>query len=336
MAVRCSIALALGLGGCGEGGKSGDAGASEDGSTVIDAAPQPDAMDFLSVYGMPCADDEDCGLGGFCLDEDDEWPADGYCSKTGCLSDTACGAGAFCGDDNNCYARCFSGDTCTLEGRICTQTIEGGGRDFGHEGCFPGEPASDGAPCVDFADCHPTQYCDAHPWNSPGGFCQTAMCTPGDDSTCNGDGHCYEFLAGSPVCVDVCETDGDCREAEGYTCYDSLNPDIGKYCAMLTQTGDACSAASCGAAPWECLTDASFTGADLPGGYCGALCDPGDPSTCNQGQAVCHDPSGATGDEHCVRTCTLANEATVCRTGEGYSCEDLDGGGIGTARGCIQ
>lgn len=331
---RASLLVLL-VAACGSGDPpSGDDGGGTDGAAVdgtpaADASPPdapppdaspPDAAPPLTPIGQPCPTGTECPtmMGSICLDEDDGFPGEGYCSL-GCTADADCGPGAFCSPDLGgggrlCFAACGPAGTCDA-GRVCGQFL-GGFLDLGQPACVPGNAAAiDGSACSGFFSCNADQGCISNPFSLPGGYCVTVGCTVGDDSTCapGGDGRCIPQGMGG-LCVDGCTTAADCRTAEGYTCvtaapgtqiclYPAAGP--GAPCTDATECGPAGS-------PWQCLTGAGF-----PGGYCGATgCDPADEQTCPL-DATCYDatPGALDGTEFCGRNCTSNMD---CRMG--YQC----------------
>jgi hypothetical protein len=220
-----------------------------------------------------------------------------------------------------CLPDCCAGDACGT-GLGCSDAFVG---IFPVDGdsCLPADVAAgDGDPCVEFADCSVSSICLDDPFEQPGGQCATVGCTVFDDTTCaaGGDGRCIDVDGvgrRQPFCVDVCDANTDCREAEGYTCFDGTAINLGKFCRH-PETGDPCAAdGDCGVAPWTCRTAAEFTN-----GYCTIdNCTPGDPTTCASG-AVCYDPTGAP-LPYCAERCTPGSPM-ACRTG--YTCGPIAGG----------
>src|SRR5262245_13248988 len=68
-------------------------------------AAVPDAQPSMGV-GLACADDLSCGTGKICLDEEESFPAAGYCTKT-CTNDLDCGGDAFCSPDLDGFQICL-------------------------------------------------------------------------------------------------------------------------------------------------------------------------------------------------------------------------------------
>jgi hypothetical protein len=270
-----------------------------------DAAP-PDAAPV--EIGAPCPTGTECGQLPVCLDEGDGWTSDGFCTMF-CTSDPECGPGAFCSPDLGggvriCMPIC-AGGTCDPN-RVCSTL-------FGGTVQLP-QPA-----CVSFFDCNGDSVCAANPFENPGGYCATIGCTLGDNTTCHGDGACYQGN-GITFCLDQCGGAGDCRM--NYDCISFWGFDV--CLADHASPGDACANdAACGFSPWDCLTGASF-----PGGYCGGMCTPG-VTACPAG-SICHDPDGAvSGDEYCADTCTFNNQ---CRQSDGYQCRSSSVAGTDVCR----
>ena len=298
------------------------------------------------AVGGPCTMDAQCdsavGAGdGLCLNAalgGIGWPEAGYCvnkidlvsadCSNGCHGDADCGAGNVCisvGGCNACAAACCEGNACP-DGQVCATSLIGD--ELGRSACLPGSAtAIDGATCTGFSGCAVGSICFADQFENPGGYCSTVGCTIGDDSTCatGGDGHCIplDTVTSGTGCVDRCESDSDCRVANGYRCFDG-GGSIGKYCRH-PQAGDACTTATdCGVAgTWFCKT-----GVQYPGGYCTPIpqCNATSGEGCTPVSSVCFDPIGAD-TPYCVDRCT-GNGQGSCRVG--YVCQM-----IGNARGCV-
>ncbi len=343
--VAVALILAAGFG-CSDGAVAIDA------ATIFDAGPPridarvPDseacgAVPVAPEPGAPCSADAECGTNGVCLREDRLWPTAGYCVHI-CSNNEDCGAG-LCSPNplsgfHVCMARCCGTFACERPGMLCVDTFMD--NDIGAFACVPGTAdARDGDPCESFGDCNRRSICDRNLFNNPGGYCRTFECTVGDDATCapGGDGTCRLGTPPFPAqCFDQCESDADCREAEGYSCSASANdepdagpdePDAGppppSVCHYIppASPGAACTVDSdCGPPPWECLT-----GPEFPGGYCGAsTCDPMSPdfSACPHGSTCWGPPPGS---EFCLASCA------GCRTDEGYACINV----ADTVFGCV-
>lgn len=351
------LALALGLGllvvGCGDNIKGGDDTGDDDPTVdaapvdamMIDAEPPPDAMVVCpareaGAVGGACASDDDCDSAkgandGFCFVGPfgpTTFPPEGYCVHdnglgTICDDDGDCGAGNLCVDlpelpYKYCLPACGCGDVTNAcpPNQACFETFNGFA--MSKAACVPGSAAAvDGDPCAGFYECGESSACNEDSLEFPGGECAKFGCTLGDDSTCNG-GHCA--MAEPPFagteCRDTCEVDADCREAEGYVCYD---PDgsggaARKYCRH-PRIGDPCATADdCGGASWTCMT-----GAEFDGGMCTVVACPtaGTINGCTPG-SVCHDPADSE-TNYCVDRCT-GTEGTQGTCRAGYLCVDTN------------
>jgi hypothetical protein len=353
--MRTAIALAflaLGLAACGDNTKNGsDSDAAVDDGGAVDAtvdAP-PDAncpARALGQVGGPCTADAQCdsasGAGdGFCLhglQGTIAWPEEGYCVNKieGCTTDGQCGTGNVCAsiDDpagafHACLPACGTDPCSCPNNQLCGNSFAGSAMD--KNACLPGNAsARDGDPCTGFAECDESSICLSDNFEHPGGQCMQVGCTIGDDTTCTtgGDGHCINpgFVSSGTGCVDHCDSDANCRLAEGYKCFDG-GGSVGKYCRH-PQTGDTCTVdADCGdPGIWDCKTGVTF-----PGGYCTlqAPCNATNGTGCSSGSSVCFDPPGAA-TPYCVDRCSGAAQGT-CRTG--YVCTPVPQSG--NASGCL-
>ncbi|MBZ0231864.1 MAG: hypothetical protein K8M05_05895 [Deltaproteobacteria bacterium] len=298
------------------------------------------------LVGGACTSDAQCDSAvgandGFCLDATDGgigWPATGYCvTKIGtCTQDSECGAGNVCvtindsdGPFSACMPACGTDPCKCANGQVCSNNLATSPMD--KMACIPGnEAAIDGDSCTGFGECDINSICRVDQFEHPNGQCMQIGCTIGNDATCTsgGDGHCANpgFVTAGAGCLDACTSDADCRQADGYKCFDG-GSSTGRYCRH-PQTGDACATdTDCGdAAQWDCRTGVTF-----PGGYCTlqTACNPTTGSGCTAGSSVCYDPpGGGATDAYCVDRCTGVAQGT-CRTG--YVCTP----GIGNASGCI-
>jgi hypothetical protein len=331
----------FGLGGSGGGGlgldaRPADSNLAPDGA--VDRRDDPD-LGPLPSYGVgkSCADDLGCDSGLLCLDEGEQWPADGYCTDV-CFTDEECGGDAFCsapfpGDGTQiCIKHCEADASCATAKRQCSPKLAAS-LELGRPGCVPGNPAArDGTPCATFGDCQSVQLCASNPFSAPAGMCLTVGCTPGNDTTCapGSDGICIPFGA-TGLCLDKCTAASQCRMAEGYTCSDADPADaFPGVCAYdAKKVGAACQTnLECGPEPWECLTGARF-----PGGHCGArACTAGLAETCPF-DSRCYDPDPMRVNDHfCVAECLTDAD---CRSAEGYTCQAL-GPRPADGKGCLQ
>ncbi|MBK9035000.1 MAG: hypothetical protein IPL61_27675 [Myxococcales bacterium] len=328
-------------------------------AVAVDARPI-DAMIDASCpvrstgVGAPCTTDPQCdsttGAGdGFCLRGAQGtvvWPTDGYCVLlTDCTTDASCGAGNICATINDplgAYTTCLPAcglDPCSCpDGQVCATSFTGAELGTGQTACLPGNAsASDGAACTEFAECAQDSLCQNGPFEFPNGQCGRIGCTVGDDSTCatGGDGHCVDLAQitsgfnNGTLCVDRCVADVDCRQADGYKCFDG-GVGVGKYCRH-PQVGDTCAAAAdCGdTSVWTCSTA-------LPGGACTLLAacpTPGSSMNCPFLGSICWDGAMAADPNICVDRCGgPINTQGGCRAG--LVCRDVDPG-AGTRLGCI-
>ena len=360
------VTIALAIAACGDKDSSGQrdaapADTSDPDATVIVDAPTDAfcAPPAAGKVGGACTGDSQCdsssGSGdGFCLRGGQGttiWPAEGYCVNKvdTCTDDASCGTGNACVSIDDpasaykaCLPSCGTGACACGSGQICASSLGGAPFLASKTACAPGTAsATDGAACADIGDCSGDSRCALEVAEVPGGQCQRLGCTVGTDSTCaaGGDGHCVTTasitggVGTGELCVDACTVPGDCRQAEGYRCFDA-GGSIGKYCRH-PQIGDACGVdTDCGSATdWDCLTGSAF-----PGGYCtlAAACPTaGSVTGCTVvagvSSSACHDP--AVGANYCADRCAgPAGTQAQCRTG--YTCTDIDPGG-GTVLGCL-
>ena len=338
---------------------------NEDAAVLIDApapdAPPPApkcAVPEPGAIGGACITDNDCesspvgGNGdagpndggvpefqGLCQDPEEpgpiKWPPEGFCTR-GCNENADCGMGNFCDATiklclPSCCSEVVEGQACS-DGRLCTDNLASF-LPLSEDSCLPGRAdAADGDPCVNFYDCNIDSFCRISDLESPNGACHTASCTLGNNASCapGGDGRCvawplFDAFQGMPMCIDSCDVDADCRESDGFRCFD--DPVVGKFCRH-PQVGEPCVLPTdCGSASlWDCRT-----GADFPNGYCTNAsqreCTVGATSTSCSPTSTCFDPNGGTaGDQFCVAKCDQA-DPTRCRTG--YSCRDAGDGAFG-------
>ena len=346
-----SLCLVLACGDDDGGGGVADAGSDVDGASVDAEVGEPDAgidcpapaADSIGgscpTLGAQASCDSETGAGdGFCLDEgvpNTSWPGEGYCLPIGGGTCPNCPAGTFCATilqpgspaTTACMPECCEGGATCGPNLICSSLLFG--EDLGGTACVPGTlGASDGDPCVDFGDCDKNSICRNDQFLFPDGMCAVTNCTVFDDTTCNG-GRCVDFDGPSgraPLCVDDCELDSDCRESQGYVCFDGSAQNLGKFCRH-PEVGDPCASADdCGGTPWVCKTAPE----GFPGGYCAiegcttagdcpvrSFCDTNETPTL------------------CTQQCTEGDLAGVCRAG--YTCNRVElgePGPVGDRFGC--
>jgi hypothetical protein len=112
------------------------------------------------------------------------------------------------------------------------------------DGDVASEERAIGDPCTTDAECGVPEdarcYMDEAGADWPGGFCSKA-CDPGAGGECGPDAECASTGMSSggggtgmsfqfAYCAPSCSSDGDCRQAEGYTCKTLLIPGVG-FCA---------------------------------------------------------------------------------------------------------
>jgi hypothetical protein len=253
---------------------------------------------------------------------------EGYCTVddgtgTVCEADGDCPSGSLCVTDTTydykfCAPACCAAETCPAN-QACWDSFNGFPLD--RKACVPGNAeARDGDPCTGFYECHEYSQCLAD-FEYPGGSCQRYGCTPGDDSTCNG-GVCIIDDEQPPfdlaICMPGCTSDADCRQVEGYRCYDpdpvsTTNP---TYCRH-PHVGDACATPEdCGGGTWECRTGLLF-----PNGYCtqSGCPTPGSTTQCTPGSICADHPDEA--DHYCADRCPgPAGTQSTCR--RDYLCQE--------------
>jgi hypothetical protein len=273
--------------------------------------------------GSQCDEHSDCDSeegadDGFCYRGDMGgslvFPDEGYCtiddgSGAVCTTDDDCPGDSHCVSAEGyriCLPACGPGDSCPA-GQACFAAF--GGLPIDAPACLPGNAsAADGDACAGFYDCNASSEC----WNDiehPGGMCSAFGCDLVTDSGCNG-GTCIAFDEGpssGTICVEPCDSNDDCRIAEGYVC-------SGEGYCRHPHVGDECDAsADCGGAGWTCLGDG------YDGGYCtqtGCLL-PGTIQGCSSG-SVC---AAVDGTNMCIDRCPVVGDDTACRAG--YECGDV-------------
>ena len=294
-----------------------DAGASpsDGGSAQTDSGP-PIPTDGGSApttaggMGAACTSDADClDLNAVCLD----LPG-GYCVIPDCAGvEGACPAGSTCflfGEQGSyCLDTCGASSECRVdEGYVCD--VDGT--------CWPGEdtpsPTGEspiGAPCQVDADCKdPGAFCYPDNVNGNatgflGGYCLINGCEPGE---CPQGSKCEAIYAdGSGACMATCAESADCRDDEGYACYEQ------GICFP-------------GCADWLPCPSGYACGEQ---GFCVPDCSPGE---CPQG-LVCDTESGECVDPPC--TPGSCPGGLVCNETTGSCIPDLSGGpGPGPGPSC--
>jgi len=120
-----------------------------------------------------------------------------------CQADSECPPGFFC-REAYCVNPCQSAFECRT-GYACKDFDDNPIATF----CGGTGPGVTGADCSAHADCEGTLACifDTH-----NGYCAALDC-----ATC-GDGTKCATFGGQSLCAKICNTNADCRQAEGYTC----------------------------------------------------------------------------------------------------------------------
>ncbi len=365
--------------GCSESHPATDAGT--DATITFDAPPAPEAgadatpdsgpLPGDGEVGAACTSGADCE-GNLCIGEGDGFP-EGYCTSL-CTGGMACPDGSACVQVSRTDSVCF--DVCDPAGApkqcrpgygcatspylpqpVCMPGCEvdadcGEGLRCDPTGGFGGagqcyDPSAEvGQACTSERECPESGFCLGEGFAGwPGGSCITSTdCDVEADTGCPGDAHCLPAPRGGTLCVDGCETDGDCRD--GYTCQapDESRPDR-KICYPACSSDDQCTVegyvcyrgeGTCsppfdpseygsvcarrhgGCVGGTCLFESE---SGLPGSYCAYLgCDPtqADASDGCPGDGVCWQPE-ADATPTCMAPC---DEDGDCR--EGYACRDVD------------
>lgn len=293
------------------------------------------AREFGQLGGH-CEQASDCdsapGAGdGFCLDDPNgPVPFDpaGFCVRfVASCDENPCGTDVCATIEGApvCLPACCESETCPTN-QACVDSYFS--QSFGATACFPGTAeAIDGDACTSIAQCSSDSNCLSDDIEYPDGQCFKVGCTVGDDSTCAG-GRCVEFAFPSGVdtaCVDVCAADEDCREDDGYECFDG-GVGVGLYCRH-PQVGDAClSDVDCGdPGLFDCLQPAD----GFPTGYCTVRnCDSVLGTGCSPGLSLCYDPDTSNGSEtsenFCADRCLLDVNPPQSTCRDGYSCIEYD------------
>lgn len=288
----------------------GDSGTGATDSGSVDPPDASTPTQGPGSVGGACASDADCvDPGAVCL----ELPG-GYCAIPSCAGvPDACPAGSSCflfgDDDSYCIDTCVISDECREEeGYICAPD----------KTCWPGDPAppstgsvpiggacSVDADCKDEgADCYPANV-NGNPTGFLNGYCLLNGCQPG---SCPEGSVCEVIYAdGAAACMASCAETPDCRDDEGYACYEQGICFPGCADWIPCPTGYACGEQA------FCIPD----------------CSPGDCS----GGLVCDEESGECVDPPCTPG-SCPNEL-ICSEASGTCIPDLSGGpGAGPGPSC--
>ena len=294
-----------------------DAGSwPNDGATSVNDGGSTDPSDasaptpVAGAIGGACSVDADCkDPGAVCMDL-----TGGYCVIPSCsgVAD-ACPQGSACflfgEEESYCVDTCLTSEECREnEGYVCDAD----------KTCWPGEaaPPSTGAvpiggACSVDADCK-DEGADCYPANANGnptgflnGYCLINGCQPGQ---CPEGSVCEVIYAdGAAACMASCAETPDCRDSEGYACYDQGICFPGCADWIPCPTGYACGEQA----------------------FCVPDCSPGD---CTDG-LVCDVDSGECVDPPC--TPGACPNDLVCSEESGKCIPDLSGGpGAGPGPSC--
>ena len=340
-------------------------GCSESHDTMPDAAivfdaelPPPDAGPPPSNVGDACRGPMDCDLpaeecledlfgflpfpDGYCslfCDTEADCPDGSVCISAGggggqCLRSCEIGApdqcrpGQGCADSMRLPAVCLPGcedDTDCGDGATC---VVGGG--FTGAGQCLDLSAPLGGACASSGDCAEGAFCASEDESGfPDGACVVFGCDADADTGCPDDAHCFP-QRGPDLCIDGCETDGDCRAGYACTspdgapdrsvCLPAFDPaNLGQVCS-----GDPPRGACTGG---ECLSEFQ-TG--FPDSYCVQVgCDPEAADPGCEGDGVCVlAADGMTG--LCLDGCVADSD---CRAG--YDCRPSDSSDPTSATACM-
>jgi len=232
-----------------------------------------------------CEDDASCGSGGRCVRAAAD---ETRICRRACTSDATCGAGMRCLDID------ASGQKeCVVEGSGLSPV---GGACAATSGC------ADGLVCRGSA---------------PGGVC-TRGCGAG--VACPSGSRCAALDGGPDVCLATCTTDGECRQGEGWACFDG-DDDGAKECRPFgggdRELGDACVNVT------DCAGGAQAVCATAPATFSG---------TCTR---ECADDASCGVGNHCV---AVPQTGPLCFVGcasdddcrELHTCADIGGTGMTT------
>ncbi len=189
-----------------------------------EVAPPQGALD-----GSPCMDNAECA-GGVCWPPEDGY-VQGHCTTLGCADGAACTEGASCvfldreQTMSACLAQCGAGGMCR-DGYRC--------RDFGNVSLCVSDPPemeqrADGDPCTAREQCAGGS-CLSEEDGFPAGHCTTVGCTNRMD--CTGENRACLLVGNPNYCIQLCETNTDCRE--GFICQPVQG---GAYCAPSPTAG---------------------------------------------------------------------------------------------------
>lgn len=158
-----------------------------------------------------------------------------------------------------------------------------------------------GAKCADDLDCLSGLSCFST-W--PKGYCTITSCdAPGNN--CPGSAACWTGDPAAHVCTQSCETESECRTADGYACK-RLTLDFGGVdAALCLPSGKAAAGGAC-VKTLDCKGSATCL-TDMPGGYCARLGCNSTTDTCDAGTACVM----RNGKPICLKTCAGDAECQI-------------------------
>jgi hypothetical protein len=176
------------------------------------------------------------------------------------------------------------------------------GKDLSTPEVFPGGVI--GMACQKLSDCQNETIPDGVCLGWENGYCTLLGCTDAGKS-CPEGSLCMGIAIDRPACATTCETDADCRIADGYAC--KLLPDLAgemvRICHQVQNQGspgEGCIGPQDCAGAQGCMTN-------FKGGYCAVL-------SCGEGQEPC--PEGSVcarvgGKGVCLRSCETGDDCQV-------------------------
>lgn len=179
---------------------------------VMGATPTVDnsyELNLNTVDVQRCAETPECPMGQYC--------ANGACIEAVCNGAASCAGDHGCTPSRAgldpasaggvCLAYCDSDLSCRQDAGHTCKRFENFTSACGRAGAGPV-----GSGCGAYQDCAGDMVCFA----TPGGYCASGGCSPGE---C-GEGTVCGDLNGFSACLKRCEGEGDCRIGEGHRCVD--------------------------------------------------------------------------------------------------------------------
>lgn len=243
-------------------------------SVVVDTGgndTHSDVEDELIDVGERCMAPNTCVEGAACVGKPDS--PEFLCMRVCAEAGRVCEDGSFCTSRLNAPPVCYIGGTLT-EGETCETNLhcEPGNLCFGRDGerycdgaCHPldntcpnGEFCDStgdkgpcrsmvGAECATSADCSEELECTAEqdaPLDGtfPSGLCTVVAC--GSDEDCPYDSRCRTAPGTeTPICLQSCELEADCRFNQDYTCLASVecnDTSGGEACGQFLDSASLC------------------------------------------------------------------------------------------------